>query len=96
MNLEDIWFEQDGATSHIPNKIIQLVKEKINRRVISVNGYVNWLPRSPDLAPIGLELREKSGLLKISELRDTIIQLLKNKIKLKLQFNRPLIWVECK
>ena len=47
MELEDMWFQQDGATSHTANVTIYF-----GERVISRNGPVSWSPRSCDLTPL--------------------------------------------
>ena len=52
IDLEDMWFQQDGATSHFAKKTIELLKEKFNDRIISRNSGVNWPPRSCDLTPL--------------------------------------------
>ena len=44
MDLEDMWFQQNGATSHTANVIINLLKTKFGERVISRNGTVAWPP----------------------------------------------------
>ena len=48
----DIWFPQDGATSHTACVTIDLLKSKFGERVISRNGPVEWPPRSRDLTPL--------------------------------------------
>jgi hypothetical protein len=42
------WFQQDGATPHTANRVMQKLKEKFGTKVIS-KGL--WPPRSPDLSP---------------------------------------------
>jgi hypothetical protein len=42
------WFQQDGATPHTANRVMQLLKENLGVRIIS-KGL--WPPRSPDLSP---------------------------------------------
>ena len=52
MDLEDIWFQRDGATCHTARETMELLQEKFPGRVISRNGYQNWPPRSLcDLTP---------------------------------------------
>ena len=49
-NLEDFWFQQDGATAHTarrPREILQMFPG----RVVSLREAVPWPPRSPDLSP---------------------------------------------
>lgn len=52
MDLDDMWFQQDGATSHTANVTLELLQEKFPGRVISKKGDVNWPPRSCDLTPL--------------------------------------------
>ena len=52
MHLEDMWFQQDDATSHTANVTINLLKTRFAERVISRNGPVGWPPRSCDLTPL--------------------------------------------
>ena len=46
IDLEDMWFQQVGATSHTANVAINLLETKFGERVISRNGTVGWPPRS--------------------------------------------------
>ena len=48
----DMWFQQDGATSNTARVTIDLLKGKFGERVISRNGPVEWPPRSCDLTPL--------------------------------------------
>ncbi|GFY47670.1 putative DD41D transposase [Trichonephila inaurata madagascariensis] len=52
MDLDSMWFQQDGATSHTAHVTIDLLKNKFDERVISRNGPVNRPPRSCDLTPL--------------------------------------------
>ena len=56
MNLDNMWFQQDGATCLTANETMALLREKFNDRVISRRGEVNWPPRSCDLAPLDIIL----------------------------------------
>ena len=51
LDINDMWFQQDGATSHTARVTIDLLKDKFGERVISRNGPVEWPPRSCDLTP---------------------------------------------
>jgi hypothetical protein len=51
MDMEGMWFQQDGATCHTAGKTMELLREKFPGRVISRNGDWNWPPRSCDLSP---------------------------------------------
>jgi hypothetical protein len=52
IDMEDIWFQQDGETCHTARETAELLREKkIPGRVVSRNGDQNWPPRSCDLTP---------------------------------------------
>ncbi|CAK9827661.1 hypothetical protein ANTRET_LOCUS5336 [Anthophora retusa] len=52
MVVDDMWFQQDGATCHTARETIQLLHESLPSRVISRFGDKNWPPRSCDLTPL--------------------------------------------
>ena len=52
IDINDLWFEQDVATSHTGRVTIDLLKGKFGERVISRNGPVARPPRSCDLTPL--------------------------------------------
>ena len=63
MNVDDVYFQQDGATCLTSGETIRLLREKFPGRVISRNGYYNWPPRSYDLTTLGRdELRQCAAL----------------------------------
>lgn len=81
MNVDDMWFQQDGATCHTANETMALLREKFNGRVISQRGDVDWPPRSCDLTPLDFflwgYLKKKVYVDKpatIQELKDEIIR----------------------
>jgi hypothetical protein len=45
MDMEDMWFQDDGATCHTARETTELLREKFSGRVISRNGDQNWPPR---------------------------------------------------
>ena len=51
-DINDMWFQQDGATSHTARIIVDLLKGKFGERVFSRNGRVECPPRSCDLTPL--------------------------------------------
>lgn len=51
IDLDNVYFQQDGATCHTSNETIDLLREKFPDRVISRRGDHNWPPRSCDLTP---------------------------------------------
>lgn len=40
IDMDDFWFEQDGATCHATNKPIHLLKETFGARIMSCRGPV--------------------------------------------------------
>ncbi|GFV91199.1 putative DD41D transposase [Trichonephila clavipes] len=51
-DVQELWFQQDGATCHTARVTIDLLKDTFGDRLISRFGPVNWLPRSCDLTPL--------------------------------------------
>ncbi|GFX35946.1 uncharacterized protein TNCV_4214681 [Trichonephila clavipes] len=51
-DLQELWFQQDGATCHTARATIDLLKDTFGDRLISRFGPVNWPPRSCDLTPL--------------------------------------------
>ncbi|GFU50998.1 transposable element Tc3 transposase [Trichonephila clavipes] len=51
-DVQELWFQQDGATCHIARTTIDLLKDTFGDRIISRFGPVNWPPRSCDLTPL--------------------------------------------
>lgn len=56
MDLDGIWFQQNGATCHTSNDTINILKERFEGMVISRRGDVNWPQRSCDLTPLNFFL----------------------------------------
>lgn len=52
IDLEGMWFQQDGATCHTANATLDLLRKEFGEKIISRNGPVNWPPRSCDLTPL--------------------------------------------
>jgi hypothetical protein len=50
-NLEDFWFQQDGATAHTARRPCAILKEMFPGRVVYLHEAVPWPLRSPDLSP---------------------------------------------
>ncbi|GFV56231.1 uncharacterized protein TNCV_3266381 [Trichonephila clavipes] len=50
-DVQELWFQQDGATCHTARATIDLLKDTLGDRLISRFGPVNWSPRSCDLTP---------------------------------------------
>ncbi|GFW43604.1 putative transposable element [Trichonephila clavipes] len=51
-DVQELWFQQDGATCHIARATIDLLKDTFGDRLISRFGPVNWPPRPCDLTPL--------------------------------------------
>lgn len=49
--MEEQWFQQDGATPHVANDTLELLKKEFAERVISRKTDCIWAPHSPDLNP---------------------------------------------
>ena len=50
-DVEDIWFQQVGATAHTAQRTMRYLRELFPRHTISPSGDIPWTARSPDLAP---------------------------------------------
>ncbi|GFW70067.1 transposase [Trichonephila clavipes] len=53
-DVQEQWFQQDGATYHTARATIDLLKDTFGDRLISRFGPVNWPPRSCDLTPLAI------------------------------------------
>ncbi|GFT82532.1 transposable element Tcb2 transposase [Trichonephila clavipes] len=51
-DVQELWFQQYGATCHTAHATIDLSKDTFGDRLISRFGLVNWPPRSGDLTPL--------------------------------------------
>ncbi|GFU41512.1 uncharacterized protein TNCV_2792431 [Trichonephila clavipes] len=51
-DVQELWFQQDGATCHTVRATIDLLKDTFGDRLFSRFGPVNWPPRSCDLTPL--------------------------------------------
>ncbi|GFW95848.1 DUF4817 domain-containing protein [Trichonephila clavipes] len=51
-DVQELWFQQDGATCHTACATIDLLKYTFGDRLISPFVPVNWPPRSRDLTPL--------------------------------------------
>ncbi|GFV04241.1 putative DD41D transposase [Trichonephila clavipes] len=51
-DVQELGFQQDGATCHTAPVTIDLLKYTVGDRLISCFGPVNWPPRSCDLTPL--------------------------------------------
>ncbi|GFW43823.1 putative transposable element [Trichonephila clavipes] len=51
-DVQELWFQQDGAACHTARATIDLLKDTFGDRLISRFGPVNWPTRSCDLTPL--------------------------------------------
>ncbi|GFW93357.1 uncharacterized protein TNCV_2604751 [Trichonephila clavipes] len=51
-DVQEPWFQQDGASCPTARATIDLLKDTFGDRLISRFGPVNWPPRSCDLSPL--------------------------------------------
>ncbi|GFT22509.1 uncharacterized protein TNCV_3274691 [Trichonephila clavipes] len=51
-DVQELWFQQDGATCHTARATIDLLKDTFGDRLISRFRPVNWPPRYCDLTPL--------------------------------------------
>ncbi|GFW21085.1 DUF4817 domain-containing protein [Trichonephila clavipes] len=51
-DVQELWFQQDGATCHTARATIDLLKDTFGDHLISRFGPVNWPRRSCDLTPL--------------------------------------------
>ncbi|GFX70813.1 DUF4817 domain-containing protein [Trichonephila clavipes] len=51
-DVQELWFQQDGATCHTARATIDLLKDTFGDRLTSRFGPANWPPRSCDLTPL--------------------------------------------
>jgi len=49
VNNHELWFHQDGATSHTECISMAVLRKMFPIGLISCNGDIAWLPYSPDL-----------------------------------------------
>lgn len=49
LGLENMWFQQDGATAHTARATMDILRQAFPGRVISRYGDLHWPARSPDL-----------------------------------------------
>ncbi|GFV87973.1 hypothetical protein TNCV_782531 [Trichonephila clavipes] len=71
-DVQELWFQQDGAICHTARATIDLLKDTFGDRLISRFGPVNWPPRSCDLTPLDYFLKSCgccSLLIKIMDSR---------------------------
>ena len=55
-NIDNIWFQQDGATYHTAEATHEVLLPVFEDRITSCRDDVVWSPRSCDLTPLGYYL----------------------------------------
>lgn len=50
--MNNVWFQQDGATPHTAKIVLEWLAEKFRERFISLRSIIEWPPHSPDLNPL--------------------------------------------
>ena len=51
MDLDNVWFQQDGATAHTARVSMNVLRAAFPEWLISLRGNLNWPAHLPDLAP---------------------------------------------
>ncbi|PNF36341.1 hypothetical protein B7P43_G00513 [Cryptotermes secundus] len=77
--LGNIWFQQDGATSHTSRASVTVLRAKFPGRLISLRGDIPWAAHSPDLTPCDFFMGIPQG--KVFKHRPTNLLQLKNVIR---------------
>ena len=49
INVNDVWFQQDGATCHTPYATFDILRQAFDGRLIHQNDDVNWSTKSCNL-----------------------------------------------
>lgn len=52
IDINSVWFQQDGATPHTAVKVLDWLKETFDNKFISFKSDRVWPPHSPDLNPL--------------------------------------------
>ena len=88
MNIENMWFQQDGATSHTAIHVLSWLHETFGENFISFKTEKNWPAHSPYLNPLDLflwgYLKDKVYTPKPATLQD-----LKNAIRREIEKKTP-------
>lgn len=52
VHIKSIYFQQDGATSHVTNEVLMFLQQHFDKILISGRCDFTWRLRSPDLTPL--------------------------------------------
>ena len=93
----DVWFQQDGATSHTSLPALEWLKTRFGDKIISHRTEFPWPARSPDLSPLDFFLWRfvkqkifKSNPKPIPALKKLIQEMLELKLKQNSEVKRQL------
>ena len=50
-DMDNVWFQQDGATAHTSRRTMGILREMFPGHLISLHGGTGWSARSADLNP---------------------------------------------
>ena len=50
-DMDNVWFQQDGATAHTSRRAMGILRDMFPGHLISLRGDIEWPARSPDLNP---------------------------------------------
>ncbi|GFV02477.1 putative DD41D transposase [Trichonephila clavipes] len=90
-HVQELWFQQDGATCHTARVTIDLLKDTFGDRLISRFGPVNWPSSSCDLTPLDYFLGGYVKSLVYADNPQTLDHLEDN-IRCVIADIRPQIW----
>ncbi|GFW52434.1 transposable element Tc3 transposase [Trichonephila clavipes] len=71
-DVQELWFQQDGATCYTARATIDLLKDTVGDRLISRFGPVKGPPRSCDLTPLDYFLWDYVKLLVYADKPQTL------------------------
>ena len=52
--MDNVWFQQDGATAHTSRLKMGILRKMFAGHLISLRGDISWCTRSPDLNPCNI------------------------------------------
>ncbi|GFX17113.1 uncharacterized protein TNCV_4266391 [Trichonephila clavipes] len=106
-DVQELRFQQDGATCHTARATIDLLKDTFGDRLISRFGSLNWPPRSCDLTPLDyflwvyadkpqtLDHLEDNIRRVIADIRPQMLEKSHRKLTSRLTTSEPAVAVIC-
>ena len=77
-DMDNVWFQQNGATAHTSLRAIWIMREMFPGHLISLRGDIGWSAHSPDLNPCNFflwgYLKSSNRSQSIEQLKDAICQ----------------------